>query len=189
MNHLAFQHVTMETGKKIMKIKDRPEFKSKTRPFILGPNELVSVAIPTMSAMNIGSVVILDDDRKVLGIVTERDLMRRLLGAGLDPKKTSLSKIMTRDVKTASAEDHVIDWLRQMSNERFRHLPVVDADGRLINVLSQGDFVSFTWPELLLNLREKAGETIRATGTPVPLLIGGIMLYTLAMLIVFKFIL
>jgi len=130
--------------------------------------------------------VILDDDRKVVGIVTERDLLRRLLNVGLDPAKTPLSKIMTSDVKTASVDDQVIEWLRQMSNERFRHLPVVDRDGRLINMLSQGDFVSFTWPELLLNLRDKAGETIRNAGTPVPVLIGGIMLYSLAMMLLFK---
>ena len=172
-----------------MKIKDRPEFKSKPKPFILAPDDMVSVAIKTMAALNIGSVVILDGERKVLGIVTERDLLRRLLNEGLDPAKTPLSKIMTTQVKTASADDRVIDWLRQMSNERFRHLPVVDNDGRLINMLSQGDFVSFTWPELLLNLREKAGETMRNVGTPVPLLIGGIMLYSLAMLVVFKYVL
>lgn len=172
-----------------MKIKDRPEFKSKLKPFFLGPEEKVTVAIKTMAALNIGSVVILDDDKKVLGIVTERDLLRRLLNFGLDPAKTPLSKIMTKDVKTASIDDQVIDWLRQMSNERFRHLPVVDNDGRLINMLSQGDFVSFTWPELLLNLREKAAETMRNAGTPVPLLVGGIMLYSLAMLVVFKYLL
>lgn len=172
-----------------MRIKDRPEFKNKPKPFILGPDDLVSVAIKTMSEMNIGSVVILNDDKKVLGIVTERDLMRRLLSVGLNPAKTPLSKIMTSDVKTASADDQVIDWLRQMSNERFRHLPVVDADGRLINMLSQGDFVSFTWPELLLNLREKAGETIRNAGTPVPVLVAGILIYSIVMFFVLKFLL
>ena len=95
---------------------------------------------------------------------------------------------MTREVKTASPDDHVIDWLRQMSNERFRHLPVVDADGRLINLLSQGDFVSFTWPELLLNLRDKAGETIRGKSAPIPILVGGLMIYTLVMIVLFKFV-
>ena len=141
-----------------------------------------------MSEKNIGSVVILNDDRKIEGIVTERDLMRRLLSGSLDAATTPLSAIMTREVKTASPDDHVIDWLRQMSNERFRHLPVVDADGRLINLLSQGDFVSFTWPELLLNLRDKAGETIRGKSAPIPILVGGLMIYTLVMIVLFKFV-
>lgn len=172
-----------------MKIKDRPEFQNKAEFFSLGPDAKVSVAIKTMSDRNIGSVAILDQNQKVLGIVTERDLLRRLLSVNLDPVKTPLSAIMTKDVKTASKDDQVIDWLRQMSNERFRHLPVVDGDGRMINMLSQGDFVSYTWPELLLNLREKAGETIRTAGTPIPILIGSILVYTIAMLLVFRFVL
>ena len=48
-----------------------------------------------------------------------------------------------------------------MSNERFRHLPIVDESGRLTNILSQGDFVAYTWPELLLLVRKKAKETLR----------------------------
>ena len=169
-----------------MKIKDRPEFKNKASPFVLSANDMVFTAVQTMSDKNIGSVVIVDKDNKVEGIVTERDLMRRLLSGSLDPKKTKLSLIMTREVKTATPDDQVIDWLRQMSNERFRHIPVVDADGRLINLLSQGDFVSFTWPELLLNIREKTGETLRGKAAPVPILIGGLMVYTLIILAVLK---
>ena len=70
--------------------------------------------------------------------------MRRLLNKSLDPNTTPLSDIMTTEVRTGRAEDEVVDWLRQMSNERFRHLPVVDEQGRLVNFMSQGDFVSFT---------------------------------------------
>jgi CBS-domain-containing membrane protein len=73
-----------------------------------------------------------------------------------------------------------------MSNERFRHLPVLDDDGRLLNILSQGDFVSYTWPDLLLNFREKTSETLRGTAAPLPILIGGIMLYTLLIITVLK---
>ena len=96
-----------------------------------------------MSEKNIGSVVIVDDDMQVKGIVTERDLMRRLLNKALDPNTTPLSAIMTTEVRTGRAEDDVIGWLRQMSNERFRHLPVVDEEGRLVNIMSQGRFCFF----------------------------------------------
>ena len=170
-----------------MKIKDRPEFKNKPPAFVLHATELASTAIAIMAARNIGSVIVVDDDRKVKGIVTERDLLRRLLGGNLDQNTTPLSAIMTTEVKTASPDDQVIDWLRLMSNERFRHLPVLDADGRLINVLSQGDFVSYTWPELLLNLREKASETLRGTAAPVPIMIGGMMLYSVIIIAVLKY--
>lgn len=146
--------------------------------------ETAAAAIEIMAARNIGSVVIAGDDRKVVGIVTERDMLRRLLGAKRDPETTLLSTIMTSEVRTASPDDDVLDWLRQMSNERFRHVPVVDADGVLLNVMSQGDFVSYTWPELLTNFRTKTVETIGGRTGQVPILIGAIMLYTLLMIII-----
>jgi len=170
-----------------MRIKDRPEFKNKSPAFALRGDEFVSTAIKTMAERNIGSVVIVDDGMKVCGIVTERDLMRRLLGHGLDQKTTPLSKIMTSDVKTARPDDQVIDWLRQMSNGRFRHLPVLDDDDRLINILSQGDFVAYTWPELLLLFRGKASETFWGPVAPAPILIAGLMLYSLLMILTLKY--
>lgn len=171
-----------------MKIKDRPEFKSKPAPFTLHANERVSVAVKTMADKNIGSVVIVDDERRVKGIVTERDLLRRLLRDGLDPTATDLSAIMTSEVKTASADDDMVDWLRQMSNERFRHLPVVDGDGRLITMMSQGDFVSYTWPDLLYQLKEKAKDGIKSPTAPIPILIVGVMIYTLVILVILRFV-
>jgi CBS-domain-containing membrane protein len=150
--------------------------------------EKVAVAIKTMTERNIGSVVIVDDDMKVRGIVTERDLLRRLLGQSRDPNITNLSDIMTENIRTARPDDQVIDWLRQMSNERFRHLPVLDEEGRLINILSQGDFVAYTWPELLLLLREKTSEALRGPFAQLPILLGGIMLYSLAIIAVLKFV-
>jgi CBS domain-containing protein len=171
-----------------MKIKDRPEFKSKPEPFVLNAGELAATAIQVMSKRNIGSVILVDDDRRVAGIVTERDLLRRLLGERLDQQTTPLSAIMTTEVRTAKLDDEVVDWLRLMSNERFRHLPVVDNDGKLINVLSQGDFVSYTWPQLIGNVKEKAAETFRSPSAQIPILIGALMVYTLVMVAIFKLI-
>ncbi len=169
-----------------MKIKDRPEYKTKAPTFTLAGDEFVSVAVKTMAEKNYGSVVIVDGTMKVKGIVTERDLLRRLLNDKLNPETTKLSDIMTRDVKCANADDDMIDWLRQMSNERFRHVPVVDADGTLITMMSQGDFVSYTWPDLLYQIKEKTRDAIGGSKAPLPLLIAGIMVYTIAILFVLK---
>jgi CBS domain-containing protein len=174
-------------GRLLVKIKDRPEFGNKPAAFALREDEKISTAIKTMAERNIGSVVIVDEDRKVRGIVTERDLLRRVLGPGLDPNSSNLSTIMTKDLKLARPDDQVIEWLQQMSNERFRHLPVVDTDGRLINILSQGDFVAYTWPELLLLLREKTSEALRGPFAQLPIMLGGIMVYSLAIIAVLKF--
>ena len=169
-----------------MKIRERPEFQSKPAPFVLHADALADAAIEVMSKRNIGSVIIVDDDRKVAGIVTERDLLRRLLGENLDQHTTRLADIMTAEVRTAHQDDEVLDWMRLMSNERFRHLPVVDENGRLVNVLSQGDFVSYTWPQLLGTVREKAAETMRKPTAQVPILIGALMVYTLVMIVIFR---
>ncbi|GGE22552.1 hypothetical protein GCM10011529_31450 [Polymorphobacter glacialis] len=96
-----------------------------------------------MSEKNDGAIVVVDAADCPIGIVTERDLLRRLLAKSLDPKTTPLADIMTRDLKVAHGSDEVPVWVRQMSNERFRHVPVVNAEGRLLNIMSQGDFVSY----------------------------------------------
>lgn len=142
-----------------MQIKDRPEFSRKGAVMTFSPDQDVFTAVQAMSEKNYGAAVIISPDRKPLGIVTERDFMRRLLSKSLDPKKTPLSAIMTSDLKLARADDDLLDWLRQMSNDRFRHLPVVDDDGSLIGIMSQGDFVSYTWPELLNRVKEQAKAT------------------------------
>jgi CBS domain-containing protein len=142
-----------------VKIKDRPEFSSKSAVMTFSPDDSAFTAIKAMSDKNYGAAVIINEKRKPLGIVTERDFMRRLLNKDLDQKKTKLSDIMTSDLKLARADDDLLDWLRQMSNERFRHLPVVDDDGALIGIMSQGDFVSYTWPELLSRVQEQAKAT------------------------------
>ena len=142
-----------------MKIKDRPEFKSKSQVLTFKPTDTVFAAVKIMSEKNYGAAVIVSDDRQPIGIVTERDFMRRLLDKERDPKTTSLSEIMTTDLKLARADDDLLDWLRQMSNDRFRHLPVVDDQGKLVSIMSQGDFVSYTWPQLIGRITEQAKAT------------------------------
>ncbi len=142
-----------------MRIGDRPEFARKAPVMTFGPDEMVSVAVHAMSEKNFGAAVITGPDQKPIGIVTERDFMRRLLDKGLDQKKTPLRAIMSTDLKLAKVDDNLLDWLRQMSNDRFRHLPVVDDTGKLIGLMSQGDFVSYTWPELFTRVKEQARAT------------------------------
>lgn len=146
-----------------MKIKDRPEFRSKAAVLTFGPSVLVAEAVSVMSERNYGAAVIVGPDRKPLGIVTERDFMRRLLNKRMSADETTLSQIMTTDLKMAKADDDLLDWLRIMSNERFRHLPVVDDQGVIISMMSQGDFVSYTWPELMGRLTEQARATFNVS--------------------------
>jgi len=159
-----------------VKIKDRPEFASKPQAFALRGEETVATAVKTMVERNIGSVVIVDADMKVQGIVTERDILRFVA----DPKATPLSRIMSSDIKTAKLDDDDMEWLQHMSDERFRHLPIVDGNGRLIGILSQGDFVAQTWQDLLLLIRKKTEETLKK---PTAQIVGALVLYTLVILV------
>lgn len=161
-----------------MRIQDRPEYNVKSRPATFQKNAIVREAITLMAENNYGSVVITDKNGGVEGILTERDLMTRLLHHNKDPDKTKVSEIMTKNVRVAKGENLVIDWLRIMSNERFRHLPVVDNNGKLVNMMSQGDFVSYTWPELLERITAKTKESI-GSSYQIPLIIAALLSYTL----------
>jgi CBS domain-containing protein len=171
-----------------MKIKDRPEFSRKASVLTFPPTETVQNAVLEMSERNYGAAVIVSPDNKPLGIVTERDFMRRLINKQLDAKTTPLSAIMTSDLRLARADDDLIDWLRQMSNDRFRHLPVVDDSGSLIGIMSQGDFVSYTWPELLSRIKEQARATLNINPSIIfgVLVIGFIAMVAITALLVLR---
>ena len=161
-----------------MQIKDRPEFKRKSAVLTFTPDDMASVAIKSMSERNYGASVVVDEDRKPVGIVTERDFMRRLLNEHRDPNATPLSDIMSTDLKLAKVDDDLLEWLRHMSNERFRHLPVVDDDGRLISIMSQGDFVSYTWPQLMSRVSEQARATFDVSPSLFGI-VGGVLAFLL----------
>ena len=105
---------------------DRPEFKTKPVPITFLKKDKVFQAIEIMSEKNYGSVVIVDDKDKVIGIVTERDIVKKLVKNNMSSKTTKLEEIMTPNPRVANENDDVLDWLRIMSNDRFRRLPVVD---------------------------------------------------------------
>lgn len=174
-----------ENNRTGMRIKDRSEFKSKPKPLTFGPDTTVIEAVKAMHAKNYGSVAITDPDEKVIGMVTERDIMTRLVCQGKDAKKTKLSEIMTTDLRVANEEDDLVDWLRVMSNERFRRLPVIDDNGRIKAIFTQGDFVSYTWPDLIYQAKEIGKATLSREFNPY--IIGAaILIYTLLMAVVFK---
>jgi len=137
-----------------MKIKDSTTYKNKVTPITFVPADPVQKALDVMCKKNIGSVVIVNKDHTVAGIVTERDMMIRVLGKKLDTKKTALSKIMTKDVSVANENDDIVDWMRTMTDKRFRHLPIVDEKQKLVSLLSQGDFMAYTWPDLYDKLKQ-----------------------------------
>lgn len=164
-----------------MKIKDRREFKIKPAPLTARKDETVLQAATRMAEENFGSIVIVNEDQTIAGMVTERDMFRRVIAEKRNPETTTVAEIMTRNVRTANEDDNLLDWLRIMSNERFRRLPIVDAEGRLTSIMSQGDFVSYTWPQLFDQAKTLAKSTL-GSGYQIFLIIGGILAYTVLLI-------
>ena len=166
-----------------MKIRDRKEFDQKAEPLTCRAEATVFEAVKKMAANNFGSIIVVDEDHHVRGMMTERDIFRRLIAKEMEPKTTRVSDIMTTPVRKAKADDDLLEWLRMMSNERFRHLPVVDENDRLIAVMSQGDFVSYTWPELLGRVGEMTQASLPDRINPLFMILG-ILVYTLVLIYV-----
>ena len=164
---------------------DRPEFKTKPKPVTFLGKEKVSQAIAVMADKNYGSVVIVDSKDKVVGIVTERDIVKKLVNNNMSPKTTKLEDIMTLNPRVANENDDVVDWLRIMSNDRFRRLPVVDADGKIKVIFTQGDFVSYTWPDLIYQASQLAKASFMK-GFSINTLLIFMVIYGVALLAAMK---
>jgi CBS domain-containing protein len=97
----------------------------------------IGEAIAKMNARRIGSVVVMEGERLV-GIFTERDVLTRVVPQQLDPRRTPVGEVMSREPITISPSRTVEEALVIINNSRHRHLPVVQA-GRLVGMVSIGD--------------------------------------------------
>ncbi|MFC9894887.1 CBS domain-containing protein [Nocardia sp. NPDC127579] len=111
------------------------------------PETTVRTLLGILAEHNIGAVVVTPDDAEIAGIVSERDVVRRLHEFGAQVLDRPVSDIMTRAVRTCSPADHVDGLRTTMTEHRIRHLPVVQ-DGRLIGIVSIGDVVKSAISEL-----------------------------------------
>ena len=97
---------------------------------------------------NIGALVVSEDGRRIEGIVSERDIVRRLSEYSGEVANLKVRDIMTTDVTTCTAEDSVEGLMALMTEHKFRHVPVVDEFGSLLAVVSIGDLVKHRIEEL-----------------------------------------
>lgn len=92
-----------------------------------------------MTKGNCGSVLIVDADGALIGIFTERDLMTRVVAKALDPEKTLLSDVMTKNPHSIAPDVTVSDAVLLMVERGFRHLPILSASSKIIGVFSLRD--------------------------------------------------
>ena len=122
-----------------MKINDVIHAKSQQAVVTISPDATVRELVALLAEHNVGALVVSDDGERVAGIVSERDVVRRLHAddAVVD---APVGEIMTEDVRTCTGADGLTDLMQTMTEHRIRHVPVV-ADGRLTGIISIGDVV------------------------------------------------
>jgi len=108
----------------------------------VGPEMMVYDAIQLMADKNVGALLIMSGG-SLLGIVSERDYTRKVVLKGKSSKQTAVRDIVSTPVVTATPQDTVEECMRLMTENRIRHLPVVDA-GKVIGIISIGDLVNWT---------------------------------------------
>jgi CBS domain-containing protein len=106
-----------------------------TPPWRVRPEQSVAETVALMRQHRVGCVLVCRDDDQLIGLFTERDLLRRVLAAGL-PLSVPVEMCMTRDPAVVHPKDPIGAAVRRMEEGGYRHLPVVDAAGRPLGVLS-----------------------------------------------------
>jgi CBS domain-containing protein len=120
---------------------ERTVFQSIAKKHVLNlaPNASVREAACVMTRANVGSVLIMEPPDKLLGILTERDLMNRVLAKALDPELTMVREVMTPNPQCVPPEMPVSDAVLIMLERGFRHLPILGAGNKILGVFSIRD--------------------------------------------------
>jgi CBS domain-containing protein len=125
----------------------------KTKGVIQVDSEcIVAAAARKMRDEKVGGLMIVENETLV-GIFTERDLMSRVVAEGLDPEKIQVSEVMTSSIATVPPETSVSTAANLMSQNRIRHLPVLQ-DGKLYGVISAGDILAWKLSEQEFTLHQ-----------------------------------
>jgi CBS domain-containing protein len=125
----------------------------------VAPGASLAEAAKKMASQDIGSLPVCSDKRKLLGIITDRDITVRAVARGLDPNQTKVQDVMTKDVLSCRADSAVEDACRLMERQQVRRVVVTDGQDAPIGILSLGD--------LALSLRgSQAGEVLRRVSEP-----------------------
>jgi CBS domain-containing protein len=117
-------------------------------PASIGPEASAADAIRLMLARRVGAVAVVDSEKRIAGIFTERDVLRKLALSSVDPEKTLLRDTMTSAVELATPDTSAGEALATMVERHFRHLPVIDSSGKLLGMLSIRDLLQWRIDDL-----------------------------------------
>ncbi|MCA1600465.1 MAG: CBS domain-containing protein [Acidobacteria bacterium] len=128
------------------------------------PNDAVARAAQLMKKENIGPIPVIENERtkKLVGIVTDRDLALKVVADGRDPKVTKVEEVMTREVVTCRPEDDLQKALDAMSEHQLRRIPVVEDGNKLIGIIAQADVATrVNQPEKTADMVEGISQSSR----------------------------
>jgi CBS domain-containing protein len=110
-------------------------------PECVTPNATLADAAKKMRDLDVGIIPVVDSDqnRRLRGVITDRDIAVRAVAEGKDIKSTKVSDCMTDDVETVNKNDMVRDVMNVMKREQVRRVPVTDREGRLVGIIAQAD--------------------------------------------------
>ena len=126
-------------------------------PTAIAGDKTVVEAARTMTTENVGSLPVVEE-QKLVGMVTDRDLVINVLAKDLDPHEVPVADVATHDLVSASPDESLDTALQRMADEQVRRLPVVE-DGRLVGILAQADVSRVAQPESTGRMVEKISES------------------------------
>ena len=126
-------------------------------PTCCQPSDSVMKVAQWMKRENIGSIPVIENDetRKLVGIVTDRDLALKIVGQGADPKSVQVEEVMTHKLVTCRPEDDIQRALDKMSEHQLRRIPIVNNEKMILGIISQADVAT------RVNQPEKTAEIVK----------------------------
>jgi CBS domain-containing protein len=129
------------------------------RPQAVTPETSVREAAQLMEQEDIGSLPVVEQGARLVGIVTDRDIALRVVGRGSDPKETSVGEVASTDVVALTPEDDLDEALTLMAQEQVRRLPIVGGENQLVGMLAQADVAR-------AGKEKPTGEFVKAISEP-----------------------
>ena len=123
--------------------------------FTIEPTATLGTATEMLANRRIGALLVLGADRRVIGILSERDIVRALAAQGAAALTQPLSQVMTRKVQTCTPLETVSIIMERMTAGKFRHIPVIEQD-QLVGIVSIGDVVKYRLTQM-----ERESEALR----------------------------
>ncbi len=126
------------------------------------PSDTVERVAQVMRDQDVGSVPVCENEqnKRLIGTVTDRDITLRVVAQGLDPRSTRIEQIMSRNIVACRPEDDVEKVIEAMTDRQIRRIPVTDSTGRIVGIVSQADIA------LRVRQPEKTAEVVEEISQP-----------------------